>query len=272
MTDTAPTLKEIRIAHAWKRDYERYLILSRYLFRPVGFLATWLAIRAGLTTEGISWISGIIGLTACIILASVRETFQPAALVLLMLFNLLDCVDGSLARTLKTGNPYGRFLDSVCGGVIDLGFWAVVGILAFRHPMLLHYPNGFGYGAVFWLGMGGATCFLAATLGYMEQSYDELLHPAWRQLNQSTSPNSGKRNSSKGEEPPAHGLLRVIARNLRVRETHYVLLSIAWWIRAVDLLLIVYLAYYGVHVVLALLLYTRRGRAVRTLWPTDKTQ
>jgi hypothetical protein len=36
-----PTLNQIRKAHGWKRDYEKYLPISRFVFRPVGFLLTW---------------------------------------------------------------------------------------------------------------------------------------------------------------------------------------------------------------------------------------
>lgn len=61
-TNIYPTLREIRETHAWKREYERYLPLSRYVFRPLGFLLTWLAIRIGLTSEVVLWLSGFVGL------------------------------------------------------------------------------------------------------------------------------------------------------------------------------------------------------------------
>ena len=256
----APTLRDIRVAHGWKRGYERYLILSRFLFRPAGFALTWAAVRVGLTSEAVSWLSGVVGLVGCAALVSGRGVLHPAGLALLFLFNLLDCVDGSLARTLKTGNPYGRFLDSVCGGIIDLGFWAVAGILAFQHPELLRYPDGFGQGALFWLGVGGATCFLAVTLGYLERTYDELLREAWERLR---PVRVGAGAPSDGEETSLALAARHLSRNMRVRETHYVLLLIAWWIRGIDVLLGAYLIYYALHVFLVFVLYARRGRAIR---------
>ena len=262
----APTLHDIRVAHGSRRGYERYLILNRFLFRPAGFALTWVAVRVGLTSEAVSWLSGIVGLIGCAALASGREALHPAGLALLFLFNLLDCVDGSLARTLKTGNPYGRFLDSVCGGIIDLGFWAVVGILVFRHPALLRYPDGFGQGALFWLGVGGATCFLAGTLGYVERTYDELLHEPWERLHARSRASASAGVAPEAEESSPALALRHLSRNLRVRETQYVLLLIAWWIRAVDLLLSAYLAYYPLHAFLVLVLYARRGRAIKAAW------
>src|SRR5713226_2142079 len=117
-------------------------------------------------------------------LVSARHLEAPieAGLALLLLFNLLDCVDGSIARAMGTGNPYGRFLDSACGAVVDLGFWAAVGIAAFRHPSLLAKPEGFGHGPFLWLVAARSPCLLAAYVGQLERSFDELVRSEWVRL------------------------------------------------------------------------------------------
>jgi hypothetical protein len=43
-------------------------------------------------------------------------------------------------------------------------------------------------------------------------------------------------------------------------------LLIAWWIRAIDVLLAAYLVFYALHACLVLVLYARRGRAIRAAW------
>jgi phosphatidylglycerophosphate synthase len=180
-----PTLQEIREAHGWKRDYEKYLPLSRFIFRPLGFLLTWVAIRTGWTTESVACLSGIVGIVGCLCLMSKWPQLLPLGIGLLLLFNLLDCVDGSIARTTKTENPYGRFLDAVCGGIIDLAFWAVVGIMAYRHGDLLVWQNPFGYGAFFWLALGAATCFTSILVAFLERAYDRSLREAWEKISTS---------------------------------------------------------------------------------------
>lgn len=265
-----PTLQEILAAHSWKREYERYLPLSRYVFRPIGFRATWLAVRLGATSEVVSWLSAAVGLLGLLGLVSEREVAVQAGLGLLMVFNLLDCVDGSIARATHTENPYGRFLDSVCGGVVDLGFWAVVGVMAFRHPELLLWPEPLGYGPMFWLFLGGITCFLYETLGFLEQRFDELLRPHCesrsRELGEA---NQCRKKASEIDPATLQGrqstwpLRLIVATNLRVRETHYVLLVVAYLISAVDVLLSVYLIYYLSHSLLLLGVYCTRGRQVR---------
>lgn len=266
-----PTLSAIREAHGWKRGYEQYLPLSRYLFRPVGFWLTWAAIRMGWTSEGVSWLSCLVGFAGCALLVSGSSQLLPAGIGLLFLFNLLDCVDGSIARTLKTQNPYGRFLDSVCGGVIDLAFWAIVGIMAFQQPQLLHWPQPWGHGPVFWLAVGGVTCFLCIFLGYVERTFDELLREHWdRQPQQGLAASPGESiapvgvqsASGGGNQEPEAAWLRAIVTNMRVRETHYGLFLIAYWAEMVDLLLGGYLLFYCASSIFLLAVYVHRGRQI----------
>jgi len=265
-----PTIQEIREAHGSKRAYERFLPLSRYLFRPLGFWVAWVAIRMGLTSEGISWLSGLAGLAGCVLLVSEVPQMLPVGIGLLALFNLLDCVDGSIARAMKTQNPYGRFLDSVCGGVIDLAFWGIVGILAYRHPNLLQWPNPFGYGPLFWLAVGGAACFLSMWTNYLEFCFDELLRPAWNRVRERDGV-AGEAPGTGGCIPTSEGLGgaswsawgHVIATNLRVRETHYALLLVTYVARTVDALLLTFMLFYLAYDVALLLVYSARGREIK---------
>ena len=268
MTNSAyPTLQEIRDTHAWKRDYERYLPLSRFVFRPVGFLLTWFAIRIGLTSEIVSWLSGLIGVVAFLCMASSREQLLPIGLVLLCFFNLLDCVDGSIARAMKTENPYGRFLDSIMYWV-DMGFWALIGIVAYRSPGLLYCFDPLGYGPIFWLAVGGLVSYFLILLGFVESTFDQYIRDEWKRA--STKNNTDLKNKYKGErveqvfhrEAPPFSIGRVICHNLRVRETHYFLLVLACWGRAIDLLLGFFLFYYVMHTILLVIIYSVRGRQI----------
>jgi len=262
-----PTLNDIRMAHGWKRDYERYLPLSRFVFRPVGFLLTWVAIRIGLTTEAVAWLSGIVGIAGCVCLASGYESLLPVGIGLLLFFNLIDCVDGSIARSMKTQNPYGRFLDSICGGIIDLAFWGIIGVMAFRHPQYLYFPNPFGLGSLFWLMIGGLTCFFYIWLGYLESTFDELLRSHWEELQQPNRKNQVTGTVLKKARPATNPsqtldwrmLIRTINTNIRVRETHYLFLILAFCFDMVDLLLFLFLCYYLFYSLILIGTYCLRG-------------
>jgi len=266
-----PTLKEISEAHSWKRDYERYLPLSRYVFRPPGFLLTWLTIRMGLSSETVSWFSGLVGLIGCLCLINSREELLPIGILLLLFFNLLDCVDGSMARVMNTQNPYGRFLDSLMG-FIDMAFWAIIGIMAYHHQKLLYFPDPIGYGSTFWLAVGGLACYFSIMVGYVERIFDGLVRDEWYQIksNADKDQESTNQNELSVKISPKNsllsqiiGILRAVSTNLRVRETHYFLLILAYFIRTIDLLLTLFFFYYSVQITSLIIIYTMRSKKLR---------
>lgn len=262
-----PSISEIRDSHAWKREYERYLPISRFLFRPLGFWVTWIAIRANLTSEAVSWLSGVVGLAGCLLLVIGQAHYLPAGIGLLFLFNLLDCVDGSIARTMKTENPYGRFLDSICGSVVDLVFWGVIGLMAFHHRALILWPDGFGHGNLFWMFLGLTTSYLFIYLGYIERTFDELLRPYWERIEAHDGTvdvdSDAASRSATNSRQSIMLWLRIINNNLRVRETHYVLLLCAFYLHTVDLLLFFYFWYYLAVDIALVVTYSRRGRRIK---------
>jgi len=263
-----PTLQEILDAQAPRREYIRYLPLARYVLYPIGSLITWLAIRIGLSSEAVSWLSGLAGLIAYLCLISSHEQLLPIGIGLLCFFNLLDCVDGGIARTMKTENGYGRFLDSLMNW-IDMGFWALVGIMAFRNPEFLFYPNPMENGSIFWLVVGGLTCYFFNLLGHVEKTFDQYVRKEWDSIRADSKTDSKSIPRDGKTAKPAHGdtllltAMRIISKinhNLRVRETHYFLLILAYLGKAIDLLLITFLFYYIIHVILLLVIYCKRGR------------
>ena len=266
-----PTLLEIRKAHASKYEYERYLLLSRYVFRPVGFLLTWVSIRIGLSSEAISWLSGLVGLIGCLSLLITQEQLLPVGIGLLLLFNLLDCVDGSMARVMNTQNPYGRFLDSLMG-FIDMAFWAVIGIMAYNHSKFLTFHNPFDYGSILWLAVGGLTCYFSIMVGYVERIFDELVRDEWNKIKSNIGKNSQDFNQFNTDSKISHkkslssqvkDILRAINTNLRVRETHYFLLILAYLTRTIDLLLGLFFLYYSLQTILLVIIYYIRSRKLR---------
>ena len=268
-----PTLKDIRSAHTWKRNYERYLPLSRYIFRPIGFVMTWAAIRMRLTSESVSWLSGLVGLLGYICLLSQQLGMLPFGIASLLIFNLLDCVDGSIARTMKTENPYGRFLDSIMVW-IDLGFWALIGIMAYHHPNLIRYPYAFDQGRIFWLAVGGLASYFSILANYIEIIFDRSAREAWNKINNKSNTDIDKFNAegtisaNKIKESPRFSLRRIIViinHNLRVRETHYMLLILGFALNLINLFLTVFLFYYFILSITLVYIYCRRCKYLRDM-------
>jgi hypothetical protein len=263
-----PTLKEIRDAEAWKREYNRYLPIGRFVFRPLGYLLTWLAVRVGITSEAVSWLSGFVGLLGCLCLISGQKQLLALGIALLLFFNLLDTVDGSIARTMKTENSYGRFLDSLMAW-IDMGFWALIGIMVYLHPDFLYFSNPNGYGPIFWLAVGGLTCYFSNLLVYVEMIFDQSVRVEWDSIradcktDSKSIPKDEEVKQDYSRETPPFSVVRIICHNLRVRETHYFLLVIAYWGKVIDLLLGLFLLYYFLNTIFLIIIYSKRGRQLR---------
>jgi len=271
MKNKYPSIREIRDAHAWKRDYEKYLPVSRFLFRPVGFWGTWVAVRIGLTTEAVSWLSGFVGLSGCLFLAIGGANQLPFGIALLLIFNLLDCVDGSIARTMQSGNPYGIFLDSICGSIVDLIFWGIIGVMAFRHPDLLLFSDIFGYGPIFWLILGVSASYLCTYLNFVEKVFDDVLRKDFNRVQSYGSESPTLTQINKKRVFPSSSplnkrtILVIIATNFRARETFYLFLVVAYISKTVDLLLGFYFLFYLLHILLLIITYAKRGISIKKI-------
>lgn len=255
-----PTLAEIIASHAPKVEYERYLFASRFIFRPPSFPAIWALVRLGLTGEGASWLSGLCAAAGFAFLLWPCGPYLWAGAVFLILFNFFDCLDGGIARIMDARNPYGRFLDSIMWWA-DMLFWTVIGVTAWRLPELRQAGDSLGVEPLVWAGTGVFASFLNAYIAYVEEVFDQALRPHWEKLQAAegvapaATPTQGK---------PWHELLwRVLVQNLRVRETHYLLLLPAFAFGFADILLAVMALFYAALTAALLFAYCRRGRKIK---------
>jgi hypothetical protein len=267
-----PTLKQVRDSHTWKQDYEKYMPLSRFFYRPLGFLLTWGAIRIGATTEMVSYLSAVIGVLGCLLLTCKYQSCLFIGIIALHFFNLLDCVDGSIARAMKTENPYGKFLDSVLGDLVDFGFFFCISIMAFRHPNLLKWSSPFNQDVMFWLLIGCSTAFFYIFLRHIELLFEYQIYSAELKISGSRSNEDQIKDKfgtshyyMKGKGADWKGILRLLDRNLRVRETIYAFLLIAFLLNLIDLFLFAYFVYFLFHIGISCSVYFLRAKRLRDI-------
>lgn len=268
-----PTLKEIFEAHAERKEYSQYLFLARYVLYPLGFLLTWICIRIRMTTETVAWFSGVVGLLGYLCLIGGQESLLVLGIGFLVFFNLLDCVDGSIARTMKTQNPYGRFLDSLMVW-IDLGFWALIGVMAYRHSNLYFLFDSSIQNPMIWLAVGGLASYFSILANYIEIIFDRSAREAWDEINNKPNTDTDKLNregtisASNLKESSQFSLRQIIViinHNLRVRETHYLLLILAFVFNLIDLFLITFLFFYFSLSIILVVIYCRRCKYLRDM-------
>ena len=256
-----PTLAEIRASHAPKVEYERYLFASRFVFRPPSFPAIWLLVRLGVSGEAASVLSGFSALAGFICLLMPGAPLLWTGISFLMLFNFFDCLDGGIARIMEARNPYGRFLDSMMGWA-DMVFWTVIGITVWRVPALRLTGEALGVSPMVWLAIGAACAFLSDYAAYLENVFDQVLREYWEKLvaKEGVVPTATPLVGKSGPEV----FVRAFIHNMRVRETHYLLLALACAVGRADILLAGILLLNSAVVLSLLVTYCRRGRKIRT--------
>ena len=90
-------------------------VIAGFVYRPIANFISLFLVNWGVSANAISICSVVIVLAACFLLLISSNRTLIIAFVLLNLFPVMDCIDGTIARTLKKNNPFGDFFDAVGG-------------------------------------------------------------------------------------------------------------------------------------------------------------
>lgn len=115
------TLENIREYYTEeKRLLDKETNLWVYLYvRKISFYVTWLCLRLGLTANQVTSISLIFGMLGCFFLLIGEKESTIVGAILINFWAILDCVDGNIARVLKTSSKTGWFFDSISGYMLN---------------------------------------------------------------------------------------------------------------------------------------------------------
>jgi phosphatidylglycerophosphate synthase len=88
---------------------------TRFVLRPLSVPVAWLALRLGLSANGVSYLSVLFSLAGGILFSQEGFLLPLWGAILLNFFSVLDCADGGVARATKTASPWGAWADAVMG-------------------------------------------------------------------------------------------------------------------------------------------------------------
>jgi phosphatidylglycerophosphate synthase len=97
-------------------------------YRPVAFLLVIAVHRRSVTPNQLTLLSMLFGIAGGVGLALGTGSAMAAAGVFFLLYNILDCSDGQLARMNGSGTHLGRILDGLSDYVTSLAAYLGIGI------------------------------------------------------------------------------------------------------------------------------------------------
>lgn len=107
-----------------KKEYESSLksietenMVDRVFYRPIGFAIARSLKNTGITPNMITVISIFVGAAAGFLFYPHNLYYNLIGIACLILANILDCVDGQLARLTGIKSEIGRILDGVAGDI-----------------------------------------------------------------------------------------------------------------------------------------------------------
>lgn len=101
--------------------------------RPLSFPVTYVLINLGLSANVVSVISIFVALAACVLLA-MGDGFSAIGVFVFLFWDVMDCVDGNIARVKKTASLKGEYMDAISGYTAPAFIYLSLGIAAYNEP------------------------------------------------------------------------------------------------------------------------------------------
>lgn len=131
----------------YKKDFEASLksletenFLDVRFYRKIGYKIAFLLKNTGITPNAITIISIFFGVTAGILFYPENILLNLLGIFLLICANILDCVDGQLARLTGIKSIVGRILDGIAGD-----FWFIAIYIAIAMRLEHHIPSAWAW-------------------------------------------------------------------------------------------------------------------------------
>jgi hypothetical protein len=106
-------------------EVEEYFDLVVY--RPLGFVFVKLIYHTPLTPNQITILSAIAGLAGGACIGMGTPAMLVSAAILLVVYDVLDCADGQLARLKQNGSRIGRILDGAADYLVSIAAYLGIG-------------------------------------------------------------------------------------------------------------------------------------------------
>ena len=123
----------------WLQEYKNSLkmpvveeIVDLIIYRPVAFLLVISLYKTKIKPDHLTLAAMVIGIAAGFYYATGTKQACVSGALLYLIFNILDCSDGQLARLKKNGSSIGRILDGIADYIADIAVYTGIAV-GFSH-------------------------------------------------------------------------------------------------------------------------------------------
>jgi phosphatidylglycerophosphate synthase len=148
----------------WFREYKNTLkmaeveeVIDLLIYRPIAFLLVISIYKTKIKPDHLTLAAMIMGIIGGFYYSSGTQEGCYAGAICYLLFNILDCSDGQLARIKKNGSPIGRLLDGIADYIAAIAVYAGIAAGFSNHP-------GQPSGLVLLLGVAGVSIIVQESL------------------------------------------------------------------------------------------------------------
>ena len=103
-------------------------VLDLIIFRPPAFLLVKLIYKTSITPNQITWVSLFFGVFGAFLITFGTATTFTLAAICFIIYNILDCSDGQLARLQNSGTLTGRIVDGFADYIVAVTSYLAIGV------------------------------------------------------------------------------------------------------------------------------------------------
>lgn len=229
----------------WKRKKDP--ILSRVFYRPVSFYCAAITTKYGLSANTISYLSGLIGIIACLLFLPNNFICKIIGAILINFWLILDCTDGNIARSIKK-QPFGEFADGISSYIL-------VGLMCIMMGFSVFYTGGIIVPA------GNPWIILMGALASSSDTMMRLIYQKY-QSDRGKMVEKGIISAERDVRTDSNsvGSFRVrVEAELGIGGILPLAIFVATIFNALDLIVLYCFAYYGLSCIVSTLLFVRKA-------------
>jgi len=120
MPDRNLNLKNIKKINKYQSTSDNstfFIVICRFL----SYYVTLLFLKLNISSNATSYFNFLLGVVMMIFFIQSTFLSYSFAILILLIMEILDCVDGNISRLKKTSSFYGRFIDSLFG-IVTISF------------------------------------------------------------------------------------------------------------------------------------------------------